>query len=88
SLIEQTAKQGSFIQKAAFAAQKGMAAAQVYMQGEVAATAALAPPPIGLGPIAGVGQATVIRALAAASAGLIMGQAIAGMAHNGIEEVP
>ena len=88
SMIEQTAKQGSFIQKAAFAAQKGMAAAQVYMQGEVAATAALAPPPIGLGPIAGAGQATVIRALAAASAGLIMGQAIAGMAHNGIEEVP
>ncbi|HHF2940627.1 TPA: hypothetical protein ACPJ0F_004779, partial [Vibrio diabolicus] len=64
SLIEQTAKQGSFIQKAAFAAQKAMAAAQVYMQGEVAATAALAPPPIGLGPIAGVGQAMVIRTLA------------------------
>ncbi|MCS0236811.1 hypothetical protein NDJ81_05425 [Vibrio alginolyticus] len=88
SLIEQTAKQGSFIQKSAFAAQKAMAAAQVYMQGEVAATAALAPPPIGLGPIAGVGQAMVIRTLAAASAGLIMGQAVAGMAHNGIEEVP
>ncbi|WP_407551917.1 hypothetical protein [Vibrio parahaemolyticus] len=88
SLIEQTAKQGSFIQKAAFAAQKAMAAAQVYMQGEVAATAALAPPPIGLGPIAGAGQAMVIRTLAAASAGLIMGQAVAGMAHNGIEEVP
>ncbi|MDW1590226.1 MULTISPECIES: hypothetical protein [unclassified Vibrio] len=88
SLIEQTAKQGSFIQKAAFAAQKAMAAAQVYMQGEVAATAALAPPPIGLGPVAGVGQAMVIRTLAAASAGLIMGQAVAGMAHNGIEEVP
>ncbi len=88
SLIEQTAKQGSFIQKAAFAAQKGMAAAQVYMQGEVAAAAALAPPPIGLGPIAGAGQATVIRALSAASAAMIMGQAIAGMAHNGISEVP
>jgi hypothetical protein len=88
SLIEQTAKEGSFIQKAAFAAQKAMAAAQVYMQGEVAATAALAPPPIGLGPIAGVGQATAIRALAAASAGLIMGQAIAGMAHDGISEIP
>ncbi|CAL9955923.1 tail length tape measure protein [Vibrio phage K290] len=88
SLIEQTAKEGSFVQKAAFAAQKAMAAAQVYMQGEVAATAALAPPPIGLGPIAGVGQAVAIRALAAASAGLIMGQAIAGMAHDGISEVP
>lgn len=88
ALIEQTAREGSIIQKAAFAAQKGMAAAQVYMQGEVAATAALSPPPIGLGPIAGVGQATAIRALAAASAGLIMGQAIAGMAHSGIGEVP
>ncbi len=88
SLIEQTAKQGSVLQKAAFVAQKGMAAAQVYMQGEVAAAAALTPPPIGLGPIAGVGQATVIRALSAASAAMIMGQAIAGMAHNGISEVP
>ncbi|MGY0615872.1 hypothetical protein [Vibrio sp. FJH11] len=88
SLIAQNAKEGSLIQKAAFAAQKGMAAAQVYMQGEVAAAAALAPPPIGLGPIAGAGQASIIRTLAAVSAGMIMGQAIAGMAHNGISEVP
>ncbi|WP_447576833.1 hypothetical protein [Vibrio parahaemolyticus] len=41
-----------------------------------------------VGPIAGVGQATAIRALAAASAGLIMGRAIAGMAHDGISEIP
>ncbi|ANQ24827.1 hypothetical protein BA893_24915 [Vibrio natriegens] len=88
SLIAQTAKEGSLIQKAAFAAQKGMAAAQVWMQGEVAAAAALAPPPIGLGPIAGAGQASVIRTLSAVSAGMIMGQAIAGMAHSGISEIP
>ncbi len=88
ALIEQSAKEGSLIQKAAFAAQKAMAAAQVYIQGEVAAAAALAPPPIGLGPIAGVGQAAMIRGLSAVSAGMIMGQAIAGMAHNGITEVP
>ncbi|EHK9084577.1 hypothetical protein KCU26_001146 [Vibrio parahaemolyticus] len=88
ALIEQSAKKGSAVQKAAFIAQKGMAAAQVWMQGEVAAAAALAPPPIGLGPIAGAGQATVIRALSAVSAGMIMGQAIAGMAHSGISEIP
>ena len=88
ALIEQSAKKGSALQKAAFIAQKGMAAAQVWMQGEVAAAAALAPPPIGLGPIAGAGQATVIRALSAVSAGMIMGQAIAGMAHSGISEIP
>ncbi|MFZ6040283.1 hypothetical protein ACOV11_07190 [Vibrio natriegens] len=88
SLIEQGAKEGSLIQKAAFASQKAMAAAQVWMQGEVAAAAALSPPPIGLGTIAGAGQATLIRAMAAASAGMIMGQAIVGMAHNGISEVP
>ena len=88
ALIEQSAKKGSAVQKAAFIAQKGMAAAQVWMQGEVAAAAALTPPPVGLGTIAGAGQAAVIRGLAAVSAGMIMGQAIAGMAHSGISEIP
>lgn len=87
-LIEQTAKEGSVIQKAAFLAQKVMAAGQVIMQGEVAAMAAMSMPPIGLGPIAGAGMAGTIRMMSAASAGMIMGQAIAGMAHNGIGEIP
>lgn len=87
-LIAETAKEGTFIQKAAFMAQKAMAAMQVFQQGEVAAMAALAPPPIGLGPTAGQGQAAVIRAMAGASAGLILGQALAGMAHSGIDVVP
>lgn len=87
-IIEQTAKEGSAIQKAAFFAQKSMAAAQVYIQGEVAAMAAMSLPPIGLGPIAGAGMAGTIRMMSAASAGMIMGQAIAGMAHNGISEIP
>lgn len=87
-LIEQTAKEGSVIQKAAFLAQKLMAAGQVIMQGEVAAMAAMSMPPIGLGPIAGSGMAGTIRMMSAASAGMIMGQAIAGMAHNGISEIP
>lgn len=87
-LIEQTAKEGSAIQKAAFLAQKVMAAMQVVQQGEVAAMAAMSMPPIGLGPIAGAGMAATIRMMSAASAGMIMGQAIAGMAHNGIGEIP
>ncbi|MFH4619375.1 coiled-coil domain-containing protein [Vibrio furnissii] len=87
-LIAETAKEGSLIQKAAFAAQKLMAAYTVIQQGEVAAMAALAPPPIGLGPIAGVGQAAMIRGLAGVSAGIIMGQAIAGMAHSGVSSIP
>ncbi|POB85734.1 hypothetical protein [Vibrio vulnificus] len=87
-LIEQTAKEGSAIQKAAFLAQKVMAAMQVVQQGEVAAMAAMSMPPIGLGPIAGAGMAGTIRMMSAASAGMIMGQAIAGMAHNGISEIP
>lgn len=88
ALIEQTAREGSFIQKAAFAAQKAMAAMQVIQQGEVAAAAALAPPPLGLGPVAGDGKASFIRSMSMASAALIMGQALAGMAHNGISSVP
>lgn len=87
-LIAETAKEGSLIQKAAFAAQKLMAAYTVIQQGEVAAMAALAPPPIGLGPIAGVGQAATIRGLAGVSAGIIMGQALAGMAHSGMSSIP
>lgn len=87
-LIEQTAKEGSAIQKAAFLAQKAMAAAQVYIQGEVAAMAAMSLPPIGLGPIAGAGMAASIRMMAGVSAGMIIGQGIAGMAHDGIGEIP
>lgn len=87
-LIEQTAKEGSAIQKAAFIAQKVMAAMQVVQQGEVAAMAAMSMPPIGLGPIAGAGMSATIRMMSAASAGMIMGQAIAGMAHSGISEIP
>lgn len=87
-IIEQSAKEGSAIQKAAFLAQKVMAAMQVVQQGEVAAMAAMSMPPIGLGPIAGVGMASTIRMMSAASAGMIMGQAIAGMAHSGISEIP
>ncbi|WP_336928658.1 hypothetical protein [Vibrio cholerae] len=87
-LIAETAKQGSALQKAAFAAQKLMSAYTIIQQGEVAAAAALTLPPVGLGPVAGLSYANTIRAMSKISAGMIMGQAIAGMAHSGISEIP
>lgn len=87
-LIASTAEEGSSLQKAALVAQKAMAAAQVFMQGEVAATAAMAPPPIGLGFVGGSAAAASIRTMSAVSAGLIMAQTVAGMAHSGISEIP
>jgi hypothetical protein len=87
-IIEETAKEGGSIQKAAFLLQKSLAAAQVLIQGEVAASAMMTPPPLGLGPIAGATPAALMRGMAAASAGMIMGQAIAGMAHSGMDYIP
>jgi hypothetical protein len=60
--------------KAVFAAQQAIAIATTLINTEMAATAALAPPPVGLGPVAGVGYAKVIRGLGYASVGLIAAQ--------------
>ena len=88
SMIEQTAKEGSAIQKIAFLASKGVAMASTYINTEAAAVAALAPPPIGLGPAAGMPYSTAIRQMGYASIGLIGATAIAGMAHDGIDNIP
>jgi hypothetical protein len=77
SSIEQLTERGSAMQKAAFVAGKAIAAAQTIINTEMAATAALAPPPIGLGPVAGLGQAAAIRTLGYASVALIAATTIA-----------
>lgn len=82
SLIASTSKEGSAAQKVAFVAQQGIAAATAIINAESAAAAALAPPPIGVGPVAGATYAQVIRALGYASAGVIAGQTI-GQFHSG-----
>lgn len=87
-IIANSSKEGSAIQKAAFLTSKGIALAQTLMNTEAAAVAAMAPPPIGLGPVAGAGYAATIRGIGYASAGLIAGQAIAGMAHDGMDAIP
>ena len=76
--LEGLAEEGSGAQKALFAIQKAIAIATTIVNTEMAAAAALAPPPIGLGPVAGAGYAQVIRGIGYASAGIIAGTAIAG----------
>lgn len=87
-IIADSAKEGSAIQKVAFLASKGIAIANTIINTEAAAVAAMAPPPVGLGPAAGASYAATIRGIGYASAGLIAGQAIAGMAHSGMDQIP
>lgn len=70
--------------KALFAIQQGIAIASTIINTEMAAIAAMAPPPIGLGPIAGPPYATAIRALGYASVGIIAGQTLASFEGGGI----
>lgn len=74
--------------KAMFLVQQAMAAAQAIIYANVASAAALAPPPIGLGPVAGVPLSSLIKVNGYMSAGIIAGQTIAGMAHDGIDNIP
>ena len=76
--LADAAEEGSNAQKALFAIQKGIAIATAIVNTELAAATALAPPPLGLGPIAGAGYAQVIRAMGYASVGIMAGTAIAG----------
>ena len=80
SVFAQKSKAAAF---AALALQKGIAIAQVLMNTKVAAAAALIPPPIGLGPVAGAGLAASITAWGYANAGLIAATGIAQGAMMG-----
>ena len=77
----QFAEEGSALGTAAFIANQVLTAALVFNQGQVAAASALAPPPIGLGPVAGAGLAASIEARTIASIGAITAQTVAGVAR-------
>ncbi|HKN05528.1 MAG TPA: phage tail tape measure protein [Buttiauxella sp.] len=77
-------QEGSAAYKILFAASKAAAIAQAIINTEVAATKAMAEG----GLILGIPAATAIRAVGYASVGLIAGQTLAGMAHDGIDKVP
>lgn len=66
----------------AFLAQQGFAIATSIINTQMAAVAALAPPPIGLGPVAGVPYAATIEALGAANIGVIAAQTLVGVAQS------
>lgn len=69
--------------KALFALQQASSIASTILAAESAAVTALAPPPLGLGPVAGMGLSTTIRGLGYASAGIQAGLAIGGGRLNG-----
>ena len=76
-LLSTLGAQGKEFAIAAIVVQKAAAIAQVIMQTQVAAMAALAPPPIGLGPVAGIALAASIETWGAISVGLIAAQGLA-----------
>ena len=90
--ISMAAEEGSTMQKAAFIAGKGMAAAQAIMQAELASVstlAAYAAAAAAAGPggpallAAGTAQAAAMKTMGYASAAIIAAQGFAGMFDNG-----
>jgi hypothetical protein len=69
--------------KVFFYLQKAMSIAQITMQAAIAAMTALAPPPIGLGPLAGQGLAAAVWAIAAANIAIVVAQTLKGMWKGG-----
>tara|TARA_R110002111_G_scaffold242821_1_gene304811 strand:- start:7899 stop:9764 length:1866 start_codon:yes stop_codon:yes gene_type:complete len=83
SMIEGAAREGSKAQKAAFVAQQIIAAATTVMNAEMASIAVLAPPPVGLGPVAGAPYSTFIKGAGYVSAGIIAAQTIGSFEGGG-----
>ena len=84
AMVKETAGESSAAYKTMFLVNQGISVAQALINTEVAATKAMAEG----GYIAGIPMSTAIRALGYASVGLIAGQTIAGMAHDGIDSIP
>ena len=82
-MLESAGKEQSAVYKALFVAQKAAAIPSMIVATEEAATKALT-----MGPVAGPILAASTKALGYASIGVVAGQAIAGVAHGGIEEIP
>ena len=81
-IIGDMAGKQSAAYQAAFLVQQGFALATTVVNTQMAAAAALAPPPIGLGPVAGLPYAGVIQSLGAVNVGIIAAQTVAGLVSN------
>lgn len=77
--IERSKGRESAAFKAAFLAQKAAAIAMAVLQIELAAATAIAPPPFGLGPVAGLPYSQFIRGIGYTSVAIMAGQSLAGM---------
>ena len=84
TLLQGIGQEGTAAYRMLFVASKAAAIAQAVINTELAATKAMAEG----GLILGMPAATVIRAAGYASVGIIAGQTLAGMAHDGIDRVP
>lgn len=82
-MVKQAQGENSSAYKAMFLVQQGMAAAQAIIYANLASAAALAPPPIGLGPVAGAPLSALIKTNGYVSAALIAAETIAGFANGG-----
>lgn len=83
SIIKDAHGEQSGAYKAMYLIQQTMAAAQAIIYGNLASAAALAPPPIGLGPVAGIPLSTMMKTTGYVNAALIMAQGVAGFANGG-----
>ena len=86
--LAQSFEQGSAAAYTFYVVAQGVAAAQAIIQSRAAAMAALAPPPLGLGPVAGVPLATATRIKGAVEAAAIMATTAVGFADTpGLQRV-
>lgn len=87
ALMEENGQKQSALYKVMFAAQQAAQVVMTIANAEAAANAAMAhdAPFLGIGALA---TSSVIRASGYASAGIIAGQAIAGVAHGGMGYIP
>ena len=83
SILETFLGRSNAIVKAARIAMGAYQAFSIYASSEAAAAAALAPPPIGLGPIAGAGLAGAISVAGKMSAAAVLASAVAGSFSGG-----
>jgi len=87
SLIEDSGQKQSLAYKAIFLAQQAAQIVMTIANAEAAASATVAHDAPMMG-VASLTTGNIIRASGYASAGIIAGQAISGIAHGGIDEIP
>ncbi|MCV4287001.1 tape measure protein [Pseudomonas capsici] len=84
AMLKEMGGESSAIYKVMFVASKAASIAQAVVNTELAAVRALAE----LGPIAGPPMAATVRGLGYASVGIMSATTLAGMAHNGMDNIP